>query len=118
MALEQPAPGRLRLGVGPSHASIVGGIYGLPFERPQAHLREYIGILRAVLETDRVDFDGDLLSAHGQISAPTPVPILAGARGLVELHDGADLDAAAWATEGTWAAHWAAAARVGTSTMS
>lgn len=95
MALEQLSPGRLRLGIGPSHDSIVEGIYGIPFDRPQAHLREYIAILRAVLETGEVDFEGELLRARGQISAPTPVPILAGAlrprafRLCGELTDGA-----------------------------
>ena len=95
LALEQLSPGRLRLGIGPSHESIIDGAYGIPFHRPQAHLREYVAILRSLLETGRVDFDGELLSAHAEISAPTPVPILAGAlrpRGFRlcgELTDGA-----------------------------
>ena len=40
------APGRLRLGIGPSHQSIIEGIYGLPQTTPLAHLREYVNVLR------------------------------------------------------------------------
>ncbi len=95
LALEQLSPGRLRLGIGASHQSIIHGFFGIAFDRPQSHLREYLAILRALLETGQVDFDGEQISAHAQISAPTPVPILAAAlrpRGFRlcgELADGA-----------------------------
>src|ERR671917_342456 len=35
------APGRLRLGVGPSHRHTMEGVYGLPMGEPLAQLREY-----------------------------------------------------------------------------
>jgi alkanesulfonate monooxygenase SsuD/methylene tetrahydromethanopterin reductase-like flavin-dependent oxidoreductase (luciferase family) len=43
------APGRLRLGIGPGHRSIIEDIYGLPHRTPLAHLREYVEVLRAAL---------------------------------------------------------------------
>src|SRR5215470_4362904 len=40
VAVDQLAPGRLRLGVGPSHKPVVEGVLGIPFEKPQEQLRE------------------------------------------------------------------------------
>src|SRR3954470_12622998 len=45
-AISQVAPGRFRLGIGPSHRPTIENTYGLPFERPLEHLREYTTILR------------------------------------------------------------------------
>ena len=52
------APGRLRLGIGPSHQPIIEGIYGLRQETPLAHLREYVHVLRTVLWEGKVDHRG------------------------------------------------------------
>ncbi|WP_201386362.1 LLM class flavin-dependent oxidoreductase [Ktedonobacter sp. SOSP1-85] len=42
LTVNEIAPQRLRLGVGPSHRSIVEGIYGLEMKQPLEHLREYL----------------------------------------------------------------------------
>jgi len=49
LVLNDIAPGRLRLGIGPSHSSIIEGMFGLPQRKPLVHLREYVEVLRAVL---------------------------------------------------------------------
>jgi alkanesulfonate monooxygenase SsuD/methylene tetrahydromethanopterin reductase-like flavin-dependent oxidoreductase (luciferase family) len=49
LSLYDIAPGRLRLGIGPSHQAIIEGIYGLSQTTPLAHLREYVNVLRAAL---------------------------------------------------------------------
>ncbi|MCY3886729.1 MAG: LLM class flavin-dependent oxidoreductase [Chloroflexi bacterium] len=79
MALDQVAPGRLRLGVGPSHKPLVEGFYGIPFERPLAHLREYLTILNAILKEGTVSFQGELLQAEASFGGPTQVSVLASA---------------------------------------
>ena len=80
LALEQLSPGRLRLGIGASHESIIHGFYGIPFERPQSHLREYVAILAvAARHRPRRFRRCSRLSAHAEIAEPTPVPILAAA---------------------------------------
>jgi alkanesulfonate monooxygenase SsuD/methylene tetrahydromethanopterin reductase-like flavin-dependent oxidoreductase (luciferase family) len=38
LALYDIAPGRLRLGIGPSHRAIIEDIYGLPQRKPLVHL--------------------------------------------------------------------------------
>jgi F420-dependent oxidoreductase-like protein len=70
------APGRLVLGVGPSHRAIVSDIYGLPFERPLEQLGEYVAVLRAALHAGRVDFEGRRFRVHGDIPYPAPVPVM------------------------------------------
>lgn len=70
------APGRFRLGVGPSHRPAIEGTYGLSFERPLEEVREYVTILKQVLDTGAVDFDGKRLHAHGRVFLPPPrVPV-------------------------------------------
>ena len=58
MALNDIAPGRLRLGIGPSHRMIIEDIHGLPQTTPLAHLREYVEVLRAALWEGNVDHHG------------------------------------------------------------
>ena len=82
----QLAPGRFRLGVGPSHRPMIESM-GLPFTSPLGHLREYVHILKALLQQGSVDFDGTYLKAHASIPEPLDVPVLASAlqRGSFEL---------------------------------
>ena len=93
--LAQLAPGRIRLGVGPSHQPIIEGTFGIDFKRPLGHLREYLRILKALLQEGSVDLDGRHLTAHARIAAPVDVPVMASAlqRGSFELC-GAEADGA------------------------
>ena len=82
IALEELAPGRIRLGIGPSHKPTIEGSFGIPMGKPLDHLREYLTILRAILWEGSVDFRGEYLSAHISMlpeSTPpkTPIPISA-----------------------------------------
>lgn len=79
LAVDQLAPGRLRLGVGPSHKPAIEGTWGIPFERPLEHLREYLTILNALLGTGSVSFEGKRLTAKAQIAGPTQVAVMASA---------------------------------------
>jgi F420-dependent oxidoreductase-like protein len=76
MTVDQIAPGRLKLGVGPSHKPAIEGTWGIPFRRPLSHLREYITILQALLREGEADFDGELLQAHARLAAPTEVRVM------------------------------------------
>lgn len=74
----QLAPGRFRLGVGPSHRPSMEAM-GLHFSAPLGHLREYIRILKALLQQGKVDFDGTYYKAHESLTAPVDVPVMASA---------------------------------------
>lgn len=97
IAIDQLAPGRLRLGVGPSHKPFIEGIFGMRFDKPLEHLREYLTILRSLLQGGEVSFTGQRVSTHAKLTPPgaTRVRVLAGAlrpnafRLCGELTDGA-----------------------------
>lgn len=79
IVVDSVAPGRLRLGVGPSHRPTIEGTWGIPFDRPLEHLREYLIVLRAALYEGKVDFDGKRMRAHALLPGPTGVKIMASA---------------------------------------
>ena len=54
----QLAPGRLRLGLGPSHRPTMRSM-GIRMQSPLGHLRDYLRIVKALLQEGKVDFDGD-----------------------------------------------------------
>ena len=74
LAIEDLAPGRVRLGVGGSHRPTIEGQFGIPMGTPLAHLREYVGILRGLLWEGSVDFEGDYYTVRGELPAGTAPP--------------------------------------------
>ena len=77
--LEQLAPGRLRLGLGTAHARTMVDVYHLPFDRPLTQLREYLQVLRPLLQSGEVQFSGEFYEVDATIPRPTgtPLPIAA-----------------------------------------
>lgn len=99
----QLAPGRFRLGVGPSHRPTIEEM-GLEFNAPLAHLKEYLQILKAILQKGKVDFDGEHYQAHASLPAPVDIEIMASAlrKGSFELC-GAEADGAiSWICPGSY----------------
>src|SRR6266496_1666547 len=76
LALYDIAPGRLRLGIGPSHRSIIEHIYGLPQRTPLAHLREYVEVLRAALWEGKVDHHGHFYNVVVTLPRTSQIPVL------------------------------------------
>jgi F420-dependent oxidoreductase-like protein len=70
------APGRFRLGIGPSHAPTIEGAFGYKMERPLRHLREYVTVLRQGLSEGQMDYNGETLSAHIKMGSAPDVPII------------------------------------------
>ena len=77
--IAQLAPGRFRLGIGPSHRPTMTESYGVDFKAPLGHLREYMKIAKTLLSTGSVDFDGRHYVAHAKIGHPTDIPVMASA---------------------------------------
>lgn len=78
-ALESLAPGRLRLGIGPSHKRQIEDNYGINFNAPLGRLREYIRILKTLFATGEVNFTGSYYKANTRIPEPINVPVMASA---------------------------------------
>jgi F420-dependent oxidoreductase-like protein len=76
LALGDLAPGRLRLGVGPSHRPIIEGTYGIPMTAPLEHLNEYVGVLRAALWEGKVDYHGRFFTVKTTLPRTPHTPIL------------------------------------------
>jgi F420-dependent oxidoreductase-like protein len=71
LSTQAAAKGRLALGLGPSHAMVIEGMYGLAYDRPAAHTREYLEVLDASFAgTGQVDHDGDLFHVHALLDVP------------------------------------------------
>jgi 5,10-methylenetetrahydromethanopterin reductase len=81
--------GRLTLGIGLSHQMVIENVFGMSFEKPARHMREYLEILMPLLAGEQVTFTGETLSASTfgplQIAAPAP-DVLVAALGTVMLH--------------------------------
>jgi alkanesulfonate monooxygenase SsuD/methylene tetrahydromethanopterin reductase-like flavin-dependent oxidoreductase (luciferase family) len=74
LAIENLAPGRLRLGLGGSHRPTIEQAFGIPMGKPLLHLREYVGIVRALLWEGGVEFEGKYFSVQGELPAGTTPP--------------------------------------------
>ncbi len=66
--------GRLTLGIGLSHKAAIEGRYGLSYDRPARHMREYLSVLMPALQSGRVDFSGETLAGRGELSIPGGIP--------------------------------------------
>jgi len=75
--------GRLLLGIGLSHQPVVEGMWGMPFDRPVAHMRDYLEILTPLLHERRVSYAGETLTGRGEITPPPAEapPVLVAALG-------------------------------------
>jgi F420-dependent oxidoreductase-like protein len=61
---------RLTLGVGPGHRERVETTFGLAFDRPARHSREYLSVLMPLLRGEAVALDGEFHHVTGQVATP------------------------------------------------
>lgn len=59
-------PGRLCLGIGLSHAVMMGEL-GLSFDKPIRHLREYLEVLMPLIREGAVEYSGDSISCKAKM---------------------------------------------------
>jgi 5,10-methylenetetrahydromethanopterin reductase len=69
--------GRFTLGLGPSHRVAMERL-GFSYDRAAAHVREYLGVLRPLMEGKTVNFKGEFYSVEAQIHLPwaKPCPVV------------------------------------------
>lgn len=69
--------GRLRLGLGPGHASVIEEGWGLRFERLIRHTSEYLTVLREADEKGHVRFQGELFRVDWPVDVEAPaIPLM------------------------------------------
>lgn len=84
--------GRLVLGLGPSHAMGIERL-GLRYERPAVHVREYLTVVRGLVNEQKVTFAGEFFNVDASFSMPwaKPFPILISALAPVMLKTAGEL---------------------------
>ncbi len=98
-AAQLAAGGRFALGIGLGHKAQVEGVFGVPFDRPIRHLRDYLRIVRSLLDTGTADVRGPTVTADLSNVPPaalrggvTPrVPLLVAAMGPQALRAAGEL---------------------------
>jgi F420-dependent oxidoreductase-like protein len=75
--------GRFTLGVGLSHQLVIEGMYGMSYDKPAAHMKEYLQIIAPLLAGEASDFSGEQLTGKLAIDVPgaKPVPLIVAALG-------------------------------------
>lgn len=92
-AVAAAIPGRFTLGLGVSHRAGIEGVYGIPYERPAAHMREFLSIVGPLLRGEKVDVTGDFYQVHAEprTQPASPTSILVAALAPVMLRVAAEL---------------------------
>jgi F420-dependent oxidoreductase-like protein len=71
MTAQTATGGRFSLGIGLSHAPVVEGMWGMSYDRPAVHMREYLTIVQSLIQTGRADFEGEMFKVHATMAIPT-----------------------------------------------
>jgi len=75
--------GRFVLGIGLSHQLVIEGMFGLSFDKPVRHMREYLAVLMPLIHDGKVSFKGETISSEISIGVEPriPCPVLVAALG-------------------------------------
>ena len=65
---------RLVLGIGPSHKPVIEGMWGMSFDKPVRHVREYLEILGPLLTEKSSRYSGETLTAMVDLDLDGPAP--------------------------------------------
>jgi len=88
LTVQDASHGRLTLGIGLSHQVMIENVYGMSFDKPARHMREYLEVLMPALAGEQVTFAGETLKAtmFGPLAIAAPAPdVLVAALGTVML---------------------------------
>ena len=61
--------GRFTLGIGLSHKIVIENMFGLSFDKPIRHLREYLSVLMPLSRNEFANFEGEMYTVHAGLSA-------------------------------------------------
>ena len=85
---------RFTLGIGLSHKVVIETMLGLSYDRPAAHMREYLGVLMPLLRGEAANWQGEEYRVAGlQLTVPgaEPVPTVVAALGPLMLRIAGEL---------------------------
>ena len=75
--------GRFTLGIGLSHKLVIEDMLGMSYDKPAAHMREYLEVIAPLLKGQAVDFAGEQYKVKAALDVPgsTEVPLIVAALG-------------------------------------
>jgi F420-dependent oxidoreductase-like protein len=78
--------GRFTLGLGLGAQQVAEGVYGVAYDRPIRHLRDYVAALRGIFAGEKIDIHGETITASTTqlstvVGGALPVPIVVAAMG-------------------------------------
>ncbi len=75
--------GRFTLGIGLSHKLVIEDMLGMSYDKPAAHMREYLQVIAPLLKGQAVDFAGEQYKVKAALDVPgsTEVPLIVAALG-------------------------------------
>lgn len=78
MTVQAATGNRFTLGIGPSHQVVVEHMWGLSYEKPARHVKEYLSVLLPLMREGRVAFSGEVYRTTGAIEVPgiQPIPVI------------------------------------------
>ena len=89
LTVQAASGGRFVLGIGLSHQMVIENMFGLSFDQPLRHMREYLSVLMPLLHEGAANFTGDTMRAQLALNAvdrqPPPVLIAALGPKMLEL---------------------------------
>jgi 5,10-methylenetetrahydromethanopterin reductase len=74
LTVQDASGGRFILGIGLSHQMVIEGMFGLSFENPLRHMREYLSVLLPLLHDRTCAFDGTTMSTSASVGVAPSVP--------------------------------------------
>lgn len=70
LTVNAAASGRLCLGIGLSHQIVVESMWGMSFDKPVRHMREYLEVMMPLLEGKPVSHAGEAFNVNGGVNVP------------------------------------------------
>lgn len=70
LTVNAAAEGRLCLGIGLSHKMVVEAMWGMSFDKPVRHMREYLEVMMPLLEGRPVAHAGEEFQVNGAVAVP------------------------------------------------
>src|SRR3954470_21577431 len=66
--------GRFTLGIGLSHQMVIENMFGLSFDKPVRHMREYLSVLMPLLHEGTASYKGETISCEIGIGVEPRIP--------------------------------------------
>ena len=83
LTVQAASGGRFVLGIGLSHQLVIENMFGLSFDKPVRHMREYLSVLMPLIHDGAVSFKGETITTEATVGVEPrlPCPVLVAALG-------------------------------------